>query len=70
MAVVSVRASKLAGGKTKGGTGGLGKPPVPPQVVETEKRFDFGTKSVPPERRRKVLDSFYKIYIKKVLILN
>jgi hypothetical protein len=59
---------KLAGEKTKGGTGGLGKPPVPPQVEETGERLDHGTKSVLPERRRKVLDSFYKIYIKKVLI--
>jgi hypothetical protein len=40
--------------KTKGGTGGLGKPPVPPQVEETGERLGHGTESVPPERRRKI----------------
>jgi len=63
-----VRASKLEGENTKGGTGGLGKPPVPPQVEETGERLGHGTKSVPPERRRKLLNSFYKINIKKELI--
>ena len=44
----------LAGEKTKGGTGGLGKPPVPPQVEETGERLGHETESVPPERRRKI----------------
>jgi hypothetical protein len=54
--------------KNKGGTGGLGKPHVPPQVENTGERLGYKTKSVPPKRRRKVLVSFYKIIIKKVLI--
>jgi hypothetical protein len=53
--------SKMEGKKQKGDRRAW-KTACPPQVEETGEGLGHGTESVPPERRRKVLYEFYKIF--------
>jgi hypothetical protein len=69
--MTSVWDSKLGSVKTKGGDKRTWKTACPPlKQMKKGEILSHKDKYVPPKRRRKAIDTLYKIHIKKVLIYN